>query len=112
MRKKKETCVIKQNSRGKQGKKRKKEKKRMITPYLEDVLLAVNNRKPSNLIDSSNISRVQPSLIINCIPSILLILIVTIDDMSSTETDLASGVGQVSRAVVHVGNVYQFHLAS
>ena len=80
--------------------------------YLEDVLLAIDDGKASNLVNSSNITGVQPTLRVDGIAGVFLILVVAVNDMASTETDLTSGVGQIGRAVVHVRHIDQLDLAS
>jgi hypothetical protein len=64
--------------------------------YLEDVLFAIDDSETTNLIDGSDITGVQPALTVNGITRVLFVLVVSVNDVASTETYLATGVRQVS----------------
>src|SRR5689334_10594090 len=77
----------------------------MRHPYLEDVLLPVNDSNGSIRSNNTNISRMQPPFLVNGLLSLGLILEVSRNYTRSTDTDLSSRVGFVGRKIVQFGDV-------
>lgn len=84
----------------------------MRHPYLEDVLLPVNDSNGSIRCNNTNISRMQPPFLVNGLLSLGLILEVSRNYTRSTDTDLSSRVGFVGRKIVQFGDVDQLDLVT
>lgn len=79
---------------------------------LEDVLLAVDDGEASTVVNESNVASSEPALRVDCLPGVLLVLEVALEDSVSTDADLSAREGLIGRAVVHLGHIHQLDLAS
>ena len=80
--------------------------------YLENVLLAINDGEASTVVNESNVTSGEPALGIDGLRSVLLVLVVALEDSVTADPDLATGVGLVSDTVVHLGDIHQLELAA
>lgn len=83
-----------------------------LSLYLEDILLAVNDGEASTVVNESNVTSGEPTLRVDGILGVLLVLVVALEDSVATDPDLAAGVGLVSDTVVHLGDIHQLELAA
>ena len=84
---------------------------------LEDVLLPIDDDELPLRRPQANVTAHQPSLLVDGLPRLLLVLVVSHKDVRSTDPDLAptpAGFAQMRRIgvkVSHLGNVRQNNLA-
>ena len=77
---------------------------------LDQVLDAVNDPQPAELVNHAHVARVQPAFLVDQLTRLGLVFVVAGDDVLALHANLAARVRLVGREVTHLGNVDELHL--
>lgn len=77
---------------------------------LEDVLLTVDDLQRTGFVDLTDIAGVEPTIGLNCLLVLLVVLVVALEHGRTTKKNLAARVGLIVDRVVVVGNGFEADL--
>lgn len=77
---------------------------------LEDVLRSIDDLDGAIWIHQANITSLEPPLGIEALRSLVWALVVALEDGGAIHADLATGVGLISREILHLRKIFKTQL--